>query len=294
MLKQLTKSKRVLILIIIFAVLFLSYFGYTKIYQKRNILTLPSTLHEISGISYFDKNIIICEQDELGDIFFYDLKKKEIINRINVASPGDLEDITLANNDFYLLRSDGLLYELTNYPSKPTTTLYNLDLGANNSEGLTFDRKINSLLISTKSNVGNTKTEKKSNKDERWIYAFDLATKKLKENPFLIVNVNDIISFMQNSSRDIATNNKGKIKIHFRPSGLEVNPESGNIYILSSIDNLLAIFDRQGKVLSIEQLDPDIFNQPEGITFDSNGDLLISNEGGKGEPSLVRLKPKEF
>ncbi|MBU4257070.1 hypothetical protein KKC04_01515, partial [Patescibacteria group bacterium] len=77
MLKQLTKSKRVLILIIIFAVLFLSYFGYTKIYQKRNILTLPSTLHEISGISYFDKNIIICEQDELGDIFFYDLKKKE-------------------------------------------------------------------------------------------------------------------------------------------------------------------------------------------------------------------------
>jgi hypothetical protein len=39
----------------------------------------------------------------------------------------------------------------------------------------------------------------------------------------------------------------------------------------------------------MERLNPDLFNQPEGITFMKNGDLFISNEGKKKSPTLVRF-----
>jgi hypothetical protein len=44
-----------------------------------------------------------------------------------------------------------------------------------------------------------------------------------------------------------------------------------------------------GTIDSMERLDKDLFAQPEGITFMENGDMLISNEGAKGIPTIVRF-----
>ena len=52
---------------------------------------------------------------------------------------------------------------------------------------------------------------------------------------------------------------------------------------------MLFVFDMNGTIEYMEKLNPDIFNQPEGITFLKNGDMLISNEGQNKNPTLLRF-----
>ncbi|MBK9735062.1 MAG: SdiA-regulated domain-containing protein [Saprospiraceae bacterium] len=65
----------------------------------------------------------------------------------------------------------------------------------------------------------------------------------------------------------------------FKPSALAKNPITGTWFILSGSDNLLVITDTNWKVKDVYQLNGNTFNQAEGITFDKEGNLYISNEG---------------
>jgi hypothetical protein len=47
------------------------------------------------------------------------------------------------------------------------------------------------------------------------------------------------------------------------------------------------IADRKGKVLNAFKLNPDTFQQAEGIAFAPDGDMYISNEGKLGKPTLL-------
>jgi hypothetical protein len=64
------------------------------------------------------------------------------------------------------------------------------------------------------------------------------------------------------------------------------------MFLLSSVDKLLFVFNTKNELEFIEQLNPDMFKQPEGITFMKNGDLFISNEGIKKSATLVQFKYK--
>jgi hypothetical protein len=44
----------------------------------------------------------------------------------------------------------------------------------------------------------------------------------------------------------------------------------------------------------MEKLDDDLFNQPEGLTFLSNGDMLISNESKNKPPTIVRCNFRKY
>jgi hypothetical protein len=66
--------------------------------------------------------------------------------------------------------------------------------------------------------------------------------------------------------------------IKFLPSAIALHPITKDLYLISAVDHLLFVFE-DGSLKHIEKLDHKIFNQPEGITFLKNGDMLISNEG---------------
>ena len=71
----------------------------------------------------------------------------------------------------------------------------------------------------------------------------------------------------------------GKSKLSFRPSALAKNPGTGEWYILSSVNKALVIADAAWHVKSVYPLQSSLFVQPEGIAFDNQNNLYISNEG---------------
>jgi hypothetical protein len=67
---------------------------------------------------------------------------------------------------------------------------------------------------------------------------------------------------------------------------------TGDLYILSSADHMLMIYNAAGQLQQAMLLPKEMYNKPEGISFFSNGDLLITNEGQDKHPTLFRLNYK--
>lgn len=78
----------------------------------------------------------------------------------------------------------------------------------------------------------------------------------------------------------------------FGPSGIAIQPQSGDIYIISSLGKTLFVLGKEGKLKHIEKLEKEILPQPEGITFDADGTLYIASEGRDGAARLCIFKLK--
>ena len=85
-------------------------------------IKLDLKIKEISGIVWDNqKDEFIAHNDEKGTIFYLDKNNGGIIREFQFSpSKGDYEDIAIANNDVYVLRSDGMLYRIvTDSSGKP-------------------------------------------------------------------------------------------------------------------------------------------------------------------------------
>ena len=69
-----------------------------------------------------------------------------------------------------------------------------------------------------------------------------------------------------------------KNKVELKASAVAVNPITNELYIISSVNKVLLITDKSGKLKKLYTLNPKIYKQPEGIAFTPAGDLIISNE----------------
>jgi hypothetical protein len=260
------------------------------------IFILPKVLNEISGISGADASSIACIQDENGFLFIYDLIKEQINKQLSFYHNGDYEGIALADKTAYILRSDGMLFEVTNFDSgNGKTVSYSTGIPANDNEGLCYDRSANRLLIAPKSKVDN----KSGNKDQRFIYAFDLKSKKLIVNPVFVFDVSIIKKFAKENNIKLPKGgdkkgDKNESTVEFRPSAIGIHPITNRLYLISGMEKMLFVFDMKGNIEFMEKLDSDLFLQPEGITFLKNGDMLISNEGQNKKPTILRFNYSEI
>lgn len=76
--------------------------------DNPKILTLPSELKEISGMTMTPDGRLYAEQDESGIIYQVDPGNGEIVKKFYLGKPPvkkDFEDIAYANDKFYLLHS---------------------------------------------------------------------------------------------------------------------------------------------------------------------------------------------
>jgi hypothetical protein len=256
---------------------------------------LPDVLHEISGLSNIDATSVACIQDEKGIVFIYDIVKKEIKDQFNFSIDGDYEGIARVDKTLYILRSDGTLFEISK-PESPDFDLDYYDTGvpAKDNEGLCYDKDNNRLLIACKSKVG----KGDENKDKRLIYAFDLKTKTISKEPVFDFDIKVILQFALNNKINLPTKKDKKDHssepvLKFRTSEICINPVTKKLFLLSADDHLLFIFNMKGKIEQIAKLNPEIFNQAEGLTFFENGDMLISNEGQDKKPTLLRFNYKK-
>jgi len=233
--------------------------------------SLPEYLAEISGLSYYNEEMILCVQDEKAEIYVFNTDNMKIDDKYKFGKQGDYEDIAVIGQTAYLIRSDGHIFEVENFDSENRkVTDHNTPLSAkNNTEGLTYDKISNSLLIACK---GSPSIEKANPyKGYKAIYRFDLMEMKLHKKPQLI-----------------------RTEKSYEPAGLAIHPVSDEIYLISGTGKVLIIMDRNGNVLDVHHLNSRIFKQPEGICFSPSGDLFISNEGRGGKANILRFNLRKI
>jgi uncharacterized protein YjiK len=257
---------------------------------------MPKTLLEISGLSYIDKNKLACVQDEKGNIYIFNLVTGEVEKKIDFGNDGDYEGVEIVKNDAWILKSNGTLYKAEDYlkKTKPHVKKHTTALsGKNDAEGLTHDPLGNNLLIACK---GHPFLDDKEGREFKAVYSFDLKTKKIDLKPFLLIEM-DTIKYYKNYNtlarlgvELLAWFDSSTGDVSFQPSGIAVNPISGNIYILGSVGNLIIVFSRDGVMLAIVKLRSKIFPQPEGICFSPEGALYIANEGDKNKGTILKFE----
>lgn len=237
---------------------------------------MPGVLQEISGLSNIDLNRFACVQDELGKIFIYNTEKEAVEKEIDFGSPGDYEGLAVAGETAWVLRADGTLFEVANYASKPVVKEFRTHLTAEqNAEGLCFDKNRNRLLVAIKD-------EEPGNPGYKGIYGFDLATKKMAKEPVYKIDMgHPLLAGMEQ---------KGKKAKTIKPSGITIHPATGELYITDGPKSKLLVMSKAGEANQLYQLDEKVFMQPEGITFNPDGELFISNEGARGEGNIVNLE----
>ncbi|MBK8503172.1 MAG: hypothetical protein IPL46_13715 [Saprospiraceae bacterium] len=257
---------------------------------------LPDTLREISGLTDIDNTTFACIQDEKGILFIYDISKNEILRQDSFNIDGDYEGITRVDSSMYILRSDGTLFEISNYQSSNfKLTSFATGIPANNNEGLCYDPDNDRLLIASKGKIA----KGPKYKDKRVIYGFDLKTKKLTNSPLFEFDIQTIVQYAADKKINLPARPKknGQISepfIKFMTSAIAVHPITKKLYLLSASDHLFFMFDMEGNIEHLELLNPEIFNKAEGITFLDNGDMLIANEGQDKKPTLLRFNYKNI
>ncbi len=234
---------------------------------------LPKYLNEVSGIAWIGENRIACIQDEDGIIFIYNLKTSGIENKIEFGNEGDYEGIAVVGKDAYVLRSDGIIIEVSNYMEKDPEVqkhVTNLNrLSGINIEGLCADPSNDRLLMATK--------ERKGSSNQKEIYAVNIKQKTLESEPLFIVDLSDPIF------------EKVKEKEKFSPGEINVHPETGEYFILDGTRPKILITEKDGILKELFILNSQEFGNPEGLTFSPNGNLYISNEAENAPANILRV-----
>jgi uncharacterized protein YjiK len=236
---------------------------------------MPYILVEISGLGFVDDHRLACVQDEKGVIFIFNLKNGQVEKEIIFGDDGDYEGIEIIEHDAWVLKSNGTLYEVMDYlgNSGPDANKYKTALsGKNDTEGLAYDPVNNNLLIACKESPF---LDGKPGKGHRAIYSYNLETKLLNAEPFLMISL-DTIRYYKGDAI-------------FKPSGLAIHPISGDIFILGSVGKLLLVFSGGGEMLAMINLNPKLFRQPEGICFSPDGTLYIASEGAGLHGTIMKF-----
>lgn len=260
---------------------------------------LPPKLNEISGLSILENERFACVQDEKGNIYILNFNTAEIEKKINFADHGDFEGITLVGTTAWALKSNGNLYRVRDFVEGEEVLRakkYETGLSKKNDcEGLAYDEKNNRLLIACK---GHPYMDSKKGHHKKAIYGFDLKEKKLNKDPVFILDLEKIKNFRDYNTMTklgidlLSTFDENKGDVTFQPSDLAIHPKTRNIYVIGYVGDLLIVLNPIGEILLMVDLHDVLFKQPEGICFDKNGILYISNEGGEGRATILKYSPK--
>jgi hypothetical protein len=256
---------------------------------------LARELKEISGMVPYSQGQLLAVQDELGLLFIFDAETGDTIERITFAEDGDYEGICLVGNIIYVLRSDGIIFKIDKTKKEEVAQIATGLNADNNTEGICYDPKTESLLIACKekSEIGDGDAD-----TIRAIYRFDLKTQILDKKPAYTICISDLRAFVENSKeegieefKELMTDNPHVLYIY--PSDIAIHPISGDLYISSArIFNSLLVLSPDGKIKSCVPIPKSLLEQPEGICFLANGDMYLSSEGKPSEERLFLFEWK--
>ncbi|MBI1224403.1 MAG: hypothetical protein GC192_04120 [Bacteroidetes bacterium] len=253
-------------------------------------LIMPEELKEVSGLG-IQGQLLATINDEKGIVYLLDKTTGEVKKQVLFKDSGDFEGLEIVGNDVWAIKSNGTLYQIKNFlePDPEVQTFKSFLNKDNDVEGLAYDKKNNRLLLGCKGKG----VDKEGTPLNKAIYAFDLNTKTVGDEPAFLLTLPNLQGFLENCGDPGAKKKMEHVYVQkdeqmkFSPSGIAIHPITGDIYVTSARGNTLLVLDSTGKILYLERLKKSMHNQPEGICFDEDGTMYIANEGLDDLPGKV-------
>lgn len=237
---------------------------------------LDIAIKEISGIVWdTQKDQFIAHNDEKGQIYFLDRGGGAIVGTPYAfnQSKADYEDIAMIGKDVYVLISDGTLYKIgmDSTGKRNSVDLGKIGLsGKNDFEALYYDAERKALVLVCK----NCESD-----DKKTVSAFAYYPDSIGFVTQPLYKL-DAAKVKELSPRETSK---------FQPSAARLHPILKKLFIISSASNQLVIADTSGEVEGVYMLARKLFPQPEGLTFKSNGEMFIANEGVTAKATLLKF-----
>jgi uncharacterized protein YjiK len=249
-------------------------------------LLLPPELVEVSGVVAVDARTVACVQDEVGAIFYVDLLGERPVRAVPFGPPGDYEGLAMVGQEFWVLRSDGLLLQVVPVAGGlAIAASHPLSLPYTEYEGLCWQPEAGHLLVLPKSRAGDRKAER----NQLHAYAWVPATSQLLPQPVLTLSRSDASAAVAALLPERPAGDRQTLKLHC--SEILDWPQRDGFLLLSAVDQLLLRVDRDGRVAGCRTLDPSRLPQPEGMTWLPDGRLLLASEGRGGAARLLVVDP---
>lgn len=252
--------------------------GYDLEHPEK--FNMPESLLEISGIAFYKgiPDTVYSIQDEEGSVFRQKWGVKQQKN-VGFAGKGDYEDVAIFNEKVFVLKSNGHLYS---FPFSETVKekaeqvkVHKKLVPKGEYESLYADPETNKVYVLCKS----CPVDKKKKTSTGYVLNYDSKLDSLMPESTFSIDLEQIKKL------------NPKLKASLSPSALTKNPKTREWYILASANKLLVIADENWKVKEVHRLNSSIYNQPEGIAFDKDMNLYISNEGDElTNGNILRFK----
>lgn len=251
--------------------------GYDYADRKAPEQKLKKSLREISGLTFTADGRLLCHGDEAAYIYEIDYRTGDEKKRFSMGRPAvvqDFEGIAVKKDTVFLVASNGVLFRCREGANGESVRYENFNTGLDvryDVEGLAYDPVTDCLLLACKAFAG------KDYENQKAVYAFSLQNYKLQEHPRFLLPLSSIAQ-----STD---------KKEFNPSGIERHPITGNFFVIASNGSSIVELTAKGEVIGQSDLPKSVHKQPEGIAIASDGTMVIANEGGNKDGTLVIYKP---
>jgi hypothetical protein len=237
-------------------------------FSKPEKFNMPDALEEISGLAFnkLDPSTVYSIQDEDGYVFSQRWGNKKALGT-KFAGKGDFEDLGILAQFVFVLKSNGSLYTfpLSDIGKKQSDQVkeWKKLLPKGEYESLYADEAGSKLIVLCK----NCELDRNKFQTTGYILSYDKNKGDMSLQTQFTLNIKQIkkLGF--------------KIGPGLRASALSRNPITKDWYILSAVDKMLVVANPDWSIKSVSHLDPGTFNQPEGLAFDKDQNLYISNEG---------------
>jgi uncharacterized protein YjiK len=231
--------------------------------------SLPGRLDEISGLAATPDGRLFGHDDERATFHEIDPVTGAVGKRFSLGNPplrGDFEGLAIVEERFFLVTSEGLLYEFREAGDRAEVPYRMTDTGLGvgcEIEGLDYDPLDDALLLPCK-----------VSRPERGVIVVHRIRLDAAREPLLPIEI----------EREQLRGHG--VRRGFAPSSILVDP-AGTLILVSAVVEALIEVDRDGVVRSGLALSRERHRQPEGLAFAPDGALLIADEHSGGDARIT-------
>jgi len=231
---------------------------------------LPDKLREISGLALTADQRLLSIADEEAIVYELDYRTGKLVKAFALGQPtvrADFEGIAVLNGTIWIMTSDGDLYSFIEGADGQRVPYekHRFAFGKKcELEGLAADASRNALILACKD------AKKRKN---RQIFVWPMSGELLE------------FRIPEKAMADLI----GTKRVNL--SAIEVDPDSGNWFVLAAKQKALFELSSEGELLGLTmRLDASRHSQPEGLAITNDGHLLVADEAGAGPATLAAYR----